>query len=342
MPTTPAKARKLIKGDIAIGRHNKLGMFYVQMLQEVGTKTQPVKMAVDYGSKYDGYAVSGNKEVCMKAMIQVPKRVAKKLDERRTMRRNRRYKLWRRKKRFDNRTRMLVWIAPSQRAKVEMRQKIVKELAKMYPLEEIGVEDISFNHYTKRWGKHFSTAEIGKTAFYETLRGIAPTIMFKGWETSELRKKYNIKKSSKKDVIAPESHANDAVAMLCGLFNSSLDYKESCFWHWQRPEYSRRALHRQHHQKGHVRSPFGGTTNDGVLRKGDYVASDKNGKKYCGWACGLPTKKTPAVGISDSQGKRIGQFTIKRTKLIRRSTGLLWSQFLPHQIKDLEGDSLRD
>ena len=331
MPTTPAKARRLIEGRVARGRHNKLGMFYVQMMQDVGVETQPLKMAVDYGSKYDGYAVGSKISICVKAMIQVPRRVAKKIEERRNMRRARRFRLWRRKKRFDNRTRRDGWIAPSQQAKVEMRQKIVRELAKIYPLDEVGVEDICFNHYTKRWGKHFSTAEIGKTAFYLTLEEIAPMTIFKGWETAELRKKHGILKSSRKNAIVPESHANDAVAMLCGMFDNLLEYNEACFWYWQRPEFARRALHRQHHQEGHIRPHFGGTTNGGVLRKGDYVMGEIAGKQYYGWVCGLPTEKTPLVGISDSRGKRIGQFSIRKTKLIRKSTGLLWSQFLPHQ-----------
>lgn len=331
MPTTPAKARKLIKGGVAIGRHNKLGMFYIQMLREVGTKTQPLKMAVDYGSKmavdygskYDGYAVTGGKEVCLKAMAKMPERVAKKVLERGRMRRARRYRLWRRKKRFDNRRRRVGWIAPSQQSKVELRQKIVRELAKVYPIDEVGVEDIAFDHYNKKYGKYFSTAEIGKTAFYRTLEEIASIVKFKGWQTSALRKEYDIPKSSKKDVLLPESHANDAVALLCGMFDHLVAYTGACFWYWQRPEFSRRALHRQHHQKGHLRPLFGGTTNGSSFRKGDYVEAQKADKGYVGWVCGLPTERTPLVGVLDSQGKRIGQFTIKKTELIRKSTGVL-------------------
>jgi len=329
MPCKPAKARKMIKGGVARGRHNKLGMFYVQMLREVGTETQPLKMAIDYGSRYDGYAVSGEKEVCMKGMAKMPERIVKKVLERGRMRKARRYRLWRRKKRFDNRKRREKWIAPSQQAKVELRQKIVRELAKIYPIGEIGVEDIAFNHYAKRYGKHFSTAEIGKTAFYRILEEIAPIVKFKGWQSAELRKEYSIPKSTKKDAITPESHANDAVAMLCGMFGNFVEYNEVCFWYWQRSEFSRRALHRQHHQKGGIRPSFGGTTNGGFLRKGDYVFAEKADKTYAGWVCGLPTDRTPLVGISNLQVKRIGQFRIRKTKSIRKSTGLLWSQFLP-------------
>ena len=31
MPTTPARARKMMRDGVAVGRFNKLGMFYVQM-----------------------------------------------------------------------------------------------------------------------------------------------------------------------------------------------------------------------------------------------------------------------------------------------------------------------
>jgi len=61
MPTKPAKARKMIRDGVAVGRFNKLGMFYVQMLIPVGDKTQDVCLAVDPGSKYDGYAVGTSK-----------------------------------------------------------------------------------------------------------------------------------------------------------------------------------------------------------------------------------------------------------------------------------------
>ena len=130
---------------------------------------------------------------------------------------------------------------------------IVTELANSYPIMQNGVEDIAFNHFKYRHGKYFSTAEIGKTRFYKVLEAIAPTIKFKGWQTAKLRKQYGIPKSTKKDEISPESHANDAVAMLCDMFGHFIAYKNAPFYYWQRPEFARRPLHRQHHQKGHLR-----------------------------------------------------------------------------------------
>jgi len=186
------------------------------------------------------------------------------------MRRFRRYRKWRRPCRFDNRRRSDYWIAPSQLAKVQLRLKIVKELCKIFPIKRIAVEDVAYNHHARNDGKYFSTVEIGKTMLYEALRAIAELITFKGWQTASARKKYKIAKSTKKDIIAPESHANDAIALLCLIYDRNVN-TEAPFWYWQRPELVRRSLHRDKFQKGGVRPRFGGTSNGSFLRKGDFV-----------------------------------------------------------------------
>jgi hypothetical protein len=114
MPTTPARARKLITGKVARGRFNTLGIFYLQMWVTVGQRTQPLNMAIDTGSHYEGYAVGSHREVCLKGMSKLPTRVSQKMTERRRLRRARRQQLWRRKCRFDNRRKKDYWIAPSQ------------------------------------------------------------------------------------------------------------------------------------------------------------------------------------------------------------------------------------
>jgi len=323
MPTKPAKARKMMRDGVAIGRFNKLGMFYVQMQIPVGDKTQDVCLAVDPGSKYDGYAVGTSKGVMLKGMAKMPSKIADKMKHRRRMRRFRRYRKWRRPCRFDNRKRSDYWIAPSQLAKVQLRLKIIKELCKILPIKRIAVEDVAYNHYAKRDGKYFSTVEIGKTMLYEALNAIAELITFKGWQTAEVRKKYKIVKSTKKDLIAPESHANDAVALLCLIYDRNVN-TESPFWYWQRPELVRRSLHRDKFQKGGIRPRFGGTSNGGFLRKGDFVEAEKAGKVYRGWVCGLPGKRK-VIGVMDAFGKRMGQFAERKVRLLCRRTGVMWA-----------------
>jgi len=324
MPTTPARARKMMRDGVAVGKFNKLGMFYVQMLIPVGNKTQDVSLAVDPGSKYDGYAVGTPKGVILKGMAKMPSKVVEKLKHRRQMRRFRRYRKWRRPRRFDNRKRGDYWIAPSQLAKVQFRLKIIRELCKIFPIKRIAVEDVAYNHYAKRGGKYFSTAEIGKTMLYEALGANAELITFKGWQTAEGRERYKIEKTSKKDSVTPESHANDAVAMLCLLYGRNVN-SESPFWYWQRPELVRRSLHRDKFQRGGIRPRFGGTSNGGFLRKGDYVEAEKAGKVYRGWVCGLPTERTKVVGVMDAFGKRIGQFAVNNVRLLCRRTGVMWA-----------------
>ncbi|MHA2233088.1 MAG: RRXRR domain-containing protein, partial [Candidatus Hodarchaeales archaeon] len=134
MPTTPAKARKLLRNGAAKGHYNKLGMFCLRLCTSVGPHIQALKLAIDYGSKYDGYAVGGLREVCLTAMAKMPTRIAKKMTDRGRLRRTRRYRLWQRPKRFTNRKQQTGWLAPSQHAKVVFRRKIVTELARTFPL----------------------------------------------------------------------------------------------------------------------------------------------------------------------------------------------------------------
>jgi len=328
MPTKPAKARKMIEGGVARKRWSKTGVFYIQMLIPVGENVQDIGLAIDHGAKYDGYAISGEKEVALKGMAVLPSKVSDKLTNRRQLRRGRRYRRTRqRKKRFDNRKRKEGWIAPSQLAKVQLRIKIVSDLGKVFPINYFSVEDVRFNHYQKQWGKFFSTVEIGKTMLYKELEKHGELFLYEGWQTAEARKYYGIAKVSQKDALTPSSHANDAVAMLCQLFSKNVN-KSSSFLVWRRLEFGRRSLHRQNFQLGHIRPAFGGTTNGTFFRKGDYVEAEQGRKNFRGWVCGLPTKKTKAVAVCDAEGKRLGQCSVSKVKLLRRNTGMSW-QFLP-------------
>lgn len=215
MPCKSAKARKLLISGKAIKKWSKLGIFYIQLTFNPTSEpnnNQKVMLGIDPGSKFDGYAVT-TKTVNITGMSELPSGIADKLESRRTMRRARRIRNTRqRPKRFDNRNRE-GFIAPSQKSKVEFRLKIVKELCKLYPVTDFTVEDVSFNHYEKRWGKCFSAVEIGKKWLYSELRKIGELHLFDGQETKEKREKLGLKKTSKKNNRSPESHATDAIAL---------------------------------------------------------------------------------------------------------------------------------
>ena len=54
-PTTPAKARKLLRGGVARKVRSKLGTFGVQLLVSTRRETPRVALGVDHGTKFEGY-----------------------------------------------------------------------------------------------------------------------------------------------------------------------------------------------------------------------------------------------------------------------------------------------
>jgi hypothetical protein len=328
MPCKPSKAKKLLKSGRAEPRWSKLGLFYVQLTIEITSEynqNQYFTLANDPGSKFDGFALAC-KYVQLRLMAIMPEEVHDKMDARGNLRRARRYRNTRRRP-WRPRSPGPDWIAPSQLAKVLFRLAIVKELCKLFPVKYFIVEDVKFNHYAKRYGKHFSTVEIGKGRYYRELRRLGTLVLVNGWQTKLWREEAGLKKASQKDALTPASHANDAVAMLTGLAGCELN-ESAPFYVLRRPEFARRSLHRQNFQKGGIRPPFGGTTKNTFFRKGDYVEAEMAGKTYRGWVCGLPTEKTPKVGIMDARQKRIGQFTPSKVRLLKRSGNILWEKII--------------
>ena len=198
--------------------------------------------------------------------------MAEKLEQRREMRRARRYrKAPRRPKRFDNRRRPEGWIAPSQKSKVDFRTKVVDELRKLYPVSRFAVEDVKFNHYRKRWGKYFSTVEIGKAAFYKHLRKLGDLGLYTGVQTAEWRGKLSLPKNSRKNSLIWDTHAVDAIAIGCADLGCENPYPPE-FRVWKCFEYTHRQLHRLEPDKGGVRRRYGGSWSIPPFRKGDVVS----------------------------------------------------------------------
>jgi hypothetical protein len=276
MPCRAGKARKLLAKGLAEKRWNKLGIFYIRLKFEPKSETnndngQKICLAVDMGSKWDGVAVLSKNGVLTSGMLVLPSKVAEKLEQRRQMRRARRYrKTPRRAKRFDNRRKPDYWIAPSQKAKVDFRIRVVDELYKLYPISQSAVEDVRFNHFKKRWGKYFSTVEIGKAKFYQHLRKLGKLTLYDGVETAKHREKLGLQKNPIKRERSWNTHAIDAIAIGCCEIGCKSPYPPE-FWVWKRFEYARRQLHRFEPDKGDVRRRYGGSWSIPPFRKGDVV-----------------------------------------------------------------------
>jgi len=274
MPCRPSKARKLLARNLAEKRWNRLGQFYLRLKfdpKSESNRGQHVCLAIDTGSKWDGMAVVTKKQVLTTAELVLPSGIAEKLETRRRMRRMRRYRNTpHRAKRFDNRRRPEGWLAPSQKAKVDFRIKIVDDLCKIYPIDRFAVEDVRFNHYRKRWEKFFSTVEIGKVKFYGHLRKLGDLRLYSGVETAEWREKLNLPKNSRKSALEWDAHASDAVAIGCAEMGCDSPVPPE-FWVWKRFQNARRQLHRFEPEKGGIRRRYGGSMSVSPFKKGDAV-----------------------------------------------------------------------
>ena len=99
---------------------------------------------------------------------------------------------------------------------VQTRLKVIRELARIYPITKAGLEDVSFNHAKYKWGANFSTAEIGKSVIRLTFAELGITLHeYKGWETSETRKRYDYKKGDDKAADRFDAHCCDSLSLAC-------------------------------------------------------------------------------------------------------------------------------
>jgi hypothetical protein len=95
----------------------------------------------------------------------------------------------------------------------------MNEFTKCYPVYTIALEDVNFNHRDKRWGKNFSTIEVGKHYANNWIRERASLQLYNGWDTQELRKEYGYKKSSSKNAEVFNSHCSDDLTLATDIYN---------------------------------------------------------------------------------------------------------------------------
>jgi hypothetical protein len=258
-----------------------------------------------------------------------------------------------RQKRFSNR-RHKGKLAPSIRASRQLEIRVAKEIASIYPVTAIGYEkvradvDLTSGRKGARSGKGFSPVMVGQAWCISELSNIAPVYTREGWQrdgngTSQLRTALGlIKDKQNKSEAKPETHSIDGVALACGYFieyarftgSNSHGYiwkgKVSVFKIITRPgavkrgkEYGvfRRQLHFEVPSSGGIRQRKGGTITPWGFRVGDLARATKGKTESIGYIGGY-SEANKVVSLYDWQWKRIGQFSVSKTTLIRRSNGL--------------------
>jgi hypothetical protein len=339
MPTKPSRARRWLKEGKARVVNNDLGIFQIQLVKYPSdTNTKPIAVGIDPGKHYTGVGVQSVKFTLWMAHLQLPfKNVKDRMQQRRIIRRGRRGRRLNRsiefsqrahrQKRFDNRRQSK--LPPSIRANRELELRVVNELSSIYPITTIAYEIVKAHG-----DKGFSPVMVGQNWQLENLAAYGKVKQVEGWQTSNIRQQLSLhkQKHSKGDTI-PATHAVDGVALACSTFirygatssqsmgwKGDVDITPAPFTVIRRPPISRRQLHLMVPATGGIRRKYGGTVTRHGFRKGDYVEATQGNKTYLGWVSGDTEQQ---VSVSDASWKRLGQFTVKKVRLVQRSTGLI-------------------
>jgi len=284
MPTSPARARLLLKKGKAKPYWNKLGIFCIILQKEVEPNNQQIAVGIDPGSSFEGWSVVGTQKTILNGMSEAPTHVKDVVEVRRNMRRARRHRnLWRREARFDNRLRNKEALPPSTFARWNAKLRLLKQLLKVLPITDVVVEDVqaTTKKGCKRWNTCFSPIEQGKQWLYSQIKKLGVTLHLKhGWETKELRDKFGLKKTSQKSKQSFSAHAVDAWVMAASITGASKPTWLGLIY-WTPIRLHRRQLHAFQPGKGGTRRPYGGTRSMGLSR-GTLIKHIKFGLCYIG------------------------------------------------------------
>ena len=141
MPTTRYRhVRLLLRDGLAVVTDRNV--FTIRLTYESGKETQPFTLGVDCGAKHIGLSATNERIEAFAAQVEVRSDVKKLMDERRTMRRNRRNRLRRRPARFDNRaaSRRKGRHSPSTTSRVACHMKAIAFVESILPVEHIRLE----------------------------------------------------------------------------------------------------------------------------------------------------------------------------------------------------------
>ncbi|WP_049559828.1 RRXRR domain-containing protein, partial [Limnoraphis robusta] len=292
MPTKASRARRWVRDGKAKVVQNDLQVFCVQLLEEpTGRETQDISLGIDPGSCFTGVAVQSKRDTLIGLNLNLPKkRVQKRLEERRVLRRTRRgrrikrsllfKKRNHRQKRFDNRRQSK--LPPSIRANKQLELRVVDELRQLYPIAHAYIERLN-----KSDSPGFTVAAQGQTFLIKELGKYFPVALVKGWETSGTREWLKLPKSKNKAEQTPNAHVSDAIALASRHFirytPNTTGFQTGYQWKGviqvtpftfgivERLPSRPRKMHDLTVQKGGVRDTYGGFDGTHSFKNGDYV-----------------------------------------------------------------------
>lgn len=144
-PCNPGVARSLLNsGKAAVW---KMYPFTIILKKEVNDPIEPCTLKIDPGSKTTGFAIlQGNQVIFGAELTHRGQAIKQSLESRRALRRGRRSRHTRyRPARFNNRTRLKGWLAPSLAHRVETTMTWVNRFIKLCPIGSIIQELVRFD-----------------------------------------------------------------------------------------------------------------------------------------------------------------------------------------------------
>lgn len=144
MPCSERKSRLLLKqGKAVIYRKD---IFTIKLIFGSYGYKQHITLGIDCGSKHIGISATTDNRELFSGNAELRNDIVKLLSDRRSLRRNRRYRKTRyRKARFDNRRILEGWLAPSIRQKIDSHVRIVSLIHKLLPIKQLNVEVAAFD-----------------------------------------------------------------------------------------------------------------------------------------------------------------------------------------------------
>lgn len=301
MPTKPSRARRWIKNREATPFF-KQGIFCVRLNREPSAKErQSIAVGIDPGSKKEGFTVKSKAHTFLNIQADAVTHVKEAVETKRNMRRARRFRKTPCRQNRKNRARG--GLPPSTKARWQWKLRIVEQLAKIFPITDLVVEDIATKTFRgrRRWNVSFSPLEVGKAWFYEELQRFGQVHLKQGWETKELRDAASLKKTGKKMSETFDAHCVDSWVLANWCVGGHVKPDDTNMMLVTPVVLHRRSLHMLQPAKGGVRRRNGGTRSLG-LKRGSLVNHPKYGLTYVG---GTMDNRISLHSIED--GKRLTQ-----------------------------------
>ena len=277
MPTTPPKARYLIKSGKATPYWSN-DIFCIRLNYETKEQTQDIVVGVDPGSKKEGFTVKSKSHTYLNVQADAHNNVGKKVEKRRELRRSRRSRKCPNRKNRTNRLANRERIPAGTRARWDWKLRILDWLSKLYPITHVCIEDIKARTKPNKdkWNQSFSPLEVGKRWFVCELInrfGVGHVLKYEGTWTSARRKALGLEKLADKMSDDFYAHCVDSWVMAHSVVNGDTKKAMSI-----KPDntkvfcispipIARRNLHREQPKKGGIRSRYGGTLlKDGLVK----------------------------------------------------------------------------